>query len=747
MTPPPEDPGGSQTPDDSGVGGGSTAGDRAATDGGSERPGSEPGDPESHRPRSGSDTGSGKGVDDLWSIDPETERTAVEQLVGDTATAIAAEGEGTDVGEMMLESAELTHLGETTGPSPEQATGRERRRAYGFVRAYFLGRNRTYHEFQRTLNRARLGTSYDRYLTRLVYITATVAVLGVLLGALAGWWYSGLGVWGAGGPTAVLGGVAGGVVAGSTAWLVGTYYPSYRMGRRRQRINLVFPDAIVFMYALSESGMTLGEIIERLAEADDAYGAVAQEFRVVHRDMELYGNDLYTSLRNARNLTPSENVEQFVDDLLGLLEAGGDLTGFLDDQSEQYFQRASEDQEDLLNFLALLGEVFIVGFVAAPLLTVVLLIVISLLGDDMLFELGLLIYALLPMAFVGFGLLLSALLDPYVDRKMTLSVGDDDSTAEAPTGEDSESVAFRQFYRRKRLRQRLSNPLEFLRASPTRTLALTGPLAVLYLGVMVWQGFVPLTVEGWRSSPVVATNLGVIVPLVGTLTPVAVLHEIQSRRRRAVVERFPNTLYVLSSANTMGISLVDGLGVVARTAQGYYARQLRVLQNDIRWNNDPSTAMLRFANRLDVPIVSRTLKLLAEGRRSTTDLSRVLRIAAEDTRNRFRLVRRRQQEMNSYVVVVLVGYLIFLGVIVILDQSYLTVVSEILESTEGSPPEQQLISDVPVDTYRLLFFHAVVVQALGTGLVSGLLTDNRVISGLKYTVPLLVLAAVAFTLI
>ncbi len=699
----------------------------------------------------GEDGADARGSERLWSVTPEAQHTALQELLDDTAPTVAHQSEVT-VGETVIESAEMKQVGRADGLRGDQR--RARRRVYGFVRAYFMQRKQKYREFQRTLDQARLGISYDRYLTRLVYLAVVVAVFGSLLGAGVAWALSGTGLGvplvdvGAGTTAAlVLAALVGGGACGVVTWVVGTYYPGYRVGRRKRRLNLVFPDAVVFMYALSESGMNYAEIVERLAAADDAYGEVAREFDVVRRDMELYGNDLYTSLRNVRSLTPSENIERFVDDLLSLLEAGGDMTRFLDDQSERYFQRASEDQEDLLNTLALLGEVFVVGFVAAPLLFVVILIVISLLGDPVLFQLSLFIYAVMPLAFVGFAVLLSGLLDPYVDRRMTLSADAPGHTPQATDADDEESAAFHRFYRRKQLKNRLRNPFGFIGTSPARTLLVTVPLVAVYLGLAVDQGLVPLTVDGWRGSPVSATNAGVIVPLLGLTTPIALLHERQNRRRRIVVDRFPNTLYVLASANTMGISLVDGLGVVSRTASGYYSRQLGILQNDIRWNRDPSNALLRFANRVDVPVVSRTIKLLAEGRRSTTDLSRVLRIAAEDTRNRFRLVRRRKQEMNSYVVVVLVGYLIFLGVIVVLDRSYLTVVADILASADEDAATEQLITDVPVDTYRLLFFHAAVVQALGTGLVSGVLTDNQVATGLKYTVVLLVLAALTFTFV
>ena len=707
-----------------------------------------------------------------------SDNPTLRDLVNQTATH--------DTGDEQLETAVEEH--ESGGLSEfrllEQKPGllsdpdavRELVNTYGAVRGYFIAHGQSYHRLQRSLNQARWGTTYDRYLTKLVYLTVATSVLGVLFGFLLGWVLSQLGVFAAltlpfptpgflpewlvatvGDNRAVfaiaLVTFAIGTVFATVTWYVGMLYPGQRAKARARNINLVLPDAIVFMYALSESGMNLLDIIDIMADADDAYGDVAAEFDTIRRDIQLYGNDLYGALGHSRNLTPSENFEQFVDDLLSLLDSGGDTTTFLRDQSQRYLDRAKEEQEDLLAFLALLSEVFIVGFVAAPLFLIVILMIISLLGDPILLEMSAFIYLVLPLAFVGFAVLLSTLLDPYVEDSMRLRVDEtnvlpsDDSAEDGL--EDSEHRTFRLLYRLKAIRRRLNNPLEYFRAKPTRTLLVSAPVTALYLGALYARDAIPFAASGWATEPVAATNRVVVLPILVICVPVAVVHELNQRHKKEITERFPNTLNVLSSANSMGISLGDALGVIAQTSSGYYARELRILRNDIRWSNDPSAALLRFGNRLDVPALSRTIKLIAEGRRSTTDLSKVLRIAAEDTRNRFRLIRKRQQEMMSYVAVVIISYLVFLGVIVILEQSYLTPISELPEP----PGEQAAIDgptslvDIPIDEYRVLFYHAVIVQALGTGLISGLLSDNSVQTGLKYSIVLILLAFVTFTVL
>jgi flagellar protein FlaJ len=54
---------------------------------------------------------------------------------------------------------------------------------------------------------------------------------------------------------------------------------------------------------------------------------------------------------------------------------------------------------------------------------------------------------------------------------------------------------------------------------------------------------------------------------------------------------------------------------------------------------------------------------------------------------------------------------------------------------------------VPVQTYRVVFFHSALLQAIGTGLLAGKLVDNDARSGLKYTLALVALAVLAFAFV
>lgn len=57
------------------------------------------------------------------------------------------------------------------------------------------------------------------------------------------------------------------------------------------------------------------------------------------------------------------------------------------------------------------------------------------------------------------------------------------------------------------------------------------------------------------------------------------------------------------------------------------------------------------------------------------------------------------------------------------------------------------MSDIPIEKYRMVFFHAGVIQAFCSGLVAGQMGEDDVLSGLKYAIVMTFIAVVVFLFI
>jgi flagellar protein FlaJ len=655
-------------------------------------------------------------------------------------------------------------------PNREELSAEERallREQHGHIRTFYRTRPDRFRALQRWLNQARFGLTYDVYLETWTRYALGATVLGLVLGVLLTVQLAGMGAFEfvgtlglpepVGSPVYSLRvAIAGSLLTGTLAGVLGGglaigsyYYPRFVVGTRRRSIDVLLPHAIVYMYALSYGGMNTFEVVREIAEADEVYGAVSEEFDMIVRDVELFGNDLFTALRDARNLTPSDNLEQFLDDLLSVLDSGSDVTGFLEGESETYMQNARQEQEDFLETLSIMSEVFVVAFVAAPLFLIVTLIVISLLGSDSLGLLYLLVYLFLPTGMVLFLLTVDVLSNPYAQHAATLDVGDEEANEVTPAVEaDPQFERYHERKRRDELRDLVSDPIERIRErSPYLSLVLTLPAATFAVAFLVASGLVTASAAALVSNPVPTTIGLFVVPFLVVTGPLTLFYEGERRRKRRLERRFPDTLNVLSSANQMGIRLAESFGLVSRWSEGVMATELEKVQNDITWNHDVEAALLKFANRLEVPQVTRTMKLVAKGSQSSGDLSRVISIAAEDTRNRAQIEQNRRSTMSAYIAIVVIGFLVYLAVVLLINGSYLEPIGQFTNGAAGQGADAGLtsVTEVPVAEFRMVFFHSALVQAVGSGLLAGKLAENDALAGLKYSLLLVGVAIGVFT--
>lgn len=728
------------------------------------------------------------------SLDEETAAAVLEDALGSESTG-SLEGDSpspfpdpadgaadAEPGEERIDEAPGDEVGDAE-PEPEEALSQpladerqlgaeeqaELRDAYGRIRAFFKTRPERYRGLQRRLKQARFRDTYDEYLTDSATFAGIAAIVAGIAGnlvlvalALTGSMAGVLGpLFGLSGRVqeafltnplivaALLVPLGCSVAAAGGVWIGRNYYyPRSIVAARRRSIALNLPYAITFMYALSSGGMNFVEVCRRLGNSEEVYGEVANEFDLVVREIDLFGNDLLQALDNVRTLTPSDDFRRFLDDLLGVLESGGDLETFLEEEAEETLDDALEEQASFIETLGVLSEVFVVAFVAAPLFLIVVLMVVSFLGAETVGLIATLVYVVFPLAMVGYFLVVDLLSRPYQEPTASLAVEETRTIATEQIADDPRFPAYQQSKRETGLWAFLSDPFRAIRRRPVLSLGVTVPAAVAVAGVGIWTGLAEPTTASFLAAPLRTTVGLVVAPLVTATAPLTVLHERERRRTKLITERFPDVLSILASANQMGMDIVDAFDLVTRWASGTLAEELDRVRNDVAWNHDLTHALLSFADRLNVPQLTRTMTLVAEGSRSSGDLHGLLEIAASNTRAQAKLVRERRREVGSYVAIVVIGFLVYLLVIVMISASYLAPIAELAAETDATAAEGPVsLGAIPVDAYELLFLHSALIQGFGSGLIAGKLADNDVLSGLKYGLGLVVLTVVAFSLL
>ncbi|MCK9320229.1 type II secretion system F family protein, partial [Methanoculleus sp.] len=199
------------------------------------------------------------------------------------------------------------------------------------------------------------------------------------------------------------------VLTAYAAYVFFLRYPSILKKNRATRINLLLHNAVSYMYAMRQGGAEMMGIFRAISMNSAVYGEAAHEFRRVVRDTDYFGYDQITALRHLQETTPSEKLREFVQDLISVVESGGDVLGFLDARVRIYQEDARFEQKTFLSTLQLAAEAYVTLFVAGPLFIIIVMVVMGLMSGAPILELSIVIYLLIPVGSLFFILAIDAI--------------------------------------------------------------------------------------------------------------------------------------------------------------------------------------------------------------------------------------------------------------------------------------------------------------------------------------------------
>ena len=527
--------------------------------------------------------------------------------------------------------------------------------------------------------------------------------------------------------------------------------PYSRASSRKREINMLLPDAVSFMYALSVGGLNQLEILEAMAKADDTYGEVSREFQTIVQETDYFDTDYRSAIRHQAMTTPSDELSQFLTDMLSIINSGGDMESFLDDKKEKHMRTAKQQQEMTLETLELFGEMYMT-LSLFPLLLIIILVIMQMIGEGDMMMLYATVYGLIPLTGLGFLVLISTVKQDEVgDGYLMPEEGSERLQMNQQQGLLSLGLVERytgnfQIFDRIKDRegtyetvQILRSPHRFFKQNPTYTLALTVPLALVIVGTAVVNGSVPTSWTGMTERPVWSTFILVYVPVYVVLLPLTIFYEWNVRSRMGVISGLSDNLRKLSSANDTGLTLLESFRTVSETSSGRLSKEFKTLHSKVNYGMSLREALVEFNNKYHIPRLARTVKLISKAQEASSQITDVLRTAAVASENQDDIERERKSRTRMQVVIIIMTFLTLLAVMAILQTQFL----ETMDGLAGGEDTGELaggggfsVDAVNPDLMSLLFFHAVTMQAILSGLVSGYIRDADLLSGAKFVIVL-----------
>jgi len=513
------------------------------------------------------------------------------------------------------------------------------------------------------------------------------------------------------------------------------FYPKMKISERKGKIDNALPYAVTYLYALSYGGMNLIQIFKSLSEKTDVYGEVAREAGVVVREMEYFGKDFRSALAECMEMTPSPTFSEFLHNLLSIIESGGNVTVFLRERAEDYFQKALLKQKEFLSTLELMAEIYVTAFVAGPLFLIIINSIMNLMGSASPLLMQLVAYLILPVGTMMFAFLIQ-LISASSDEKFRPLKTEEESIPLEKLEKSEELLKKITSGRRKRgLKRFMKNPLQYFVERPSDVFYLSVPPAITLLAVafLSFRMYSPnMLVKLLDEYVFISTFIAFL--------PFAIFHEIHVKRRKRIEEEIPEIFRRLANINETGMNMLQSLEVLANTHRGHLKGEIEKILRDIEIGGTISDAFARFANRVQIPWVARTITLIREAMKSSGNLVSVLNIAASDAHNTIVMKEERRSNMMTYVMIIYIAFFVFIGVIFILFKYFLPIMLELSPGSAGGFMGFAS-SSATIESVRITLFHASVIQGFFSGLVAGVMGGEGMSGGVKHA---LLMAAVAY---
>ena len=539
------------------------------------------------------------------------------------------------------------------------------------------------------------------------------------------------------------------------AFLLGTYagyllmlkMPGINKGSRSIKINLTLHNAVAYMYAMRRGGAQLMTIFRSLSDRANIYGEVALEFRQIVRDADFFGYDVVSAIRHLAETTPSEKLKNFLEDLLSVIESGGDMADFLGTRVRMYQEEARFEQRQFLNVLSIVAESYVTLFVAGPLFLIIIMVVMGMMGGSAVLQLALITYAVMPIGSLVFILLIDLIsikaerTERYVRTKWLHTYSDVRISQKA--GEEPLYEQLKKYDRLRAIVHYLKHPLESFVSNVNHTLYITIPVAILYILMVLVR--VPQYQDLETYIGVVDDHI--VIGLLIVMIPYAIFYEIWSRKVLGIQALIPDFLERMSGINQVGLTIAQAIAIMVNTNLGLLSYEIRRIKRDMDWGANFTEALMRFEERVSTPTIARTVTLITKASEMSGQINEVLSIASSDAKMSEVLKRERLAEMFIYTAIVYLSFFVFLFVVAVLTTQFLPVLADV--SMSGIPQTGALagMGSIPIVTFGRLLYHACLVQALFSGLIAGQMGESAVSAGVKHSCVLLVIALVAFNFV
>jgi archaeal flagellar protein FlaJ len=218
------------------------------------------------------------------------------------------------------------------------------------------------------------------------------------------------------------------------------------------------------------------------------------------------------------------------------------------------------------------------------------------------------------------------------------------------------------------------------------------------------------------------------------------------RRRRAMDDKFPDLLRDLAESQRAGMTLPRALTTAAKGTYGALTPEIRKMSAQVEWGVSFTEALGRFARRVGTPLIERAVVLITEAANAGGNVVDILTAASDDAREIKQILEERKRQMAIYAMIIYIAFFVYMVVIFVLAAQFLPGFEKAVGAASGQKVGGLNFEAFDKQTFITVFFHGALIQAVGGGLVSGVMTGGHPLDGLKHSFIMTIISWVFFRL-
>lgn len=142
-------------------------------------------------------------------------------------------------------------------------------------------------------------------------------------------------------------------------FLMGLMYPQSKAGERSRRVEYELPFAATYMTTLARGGISIGKIIEKMAESK-VFFAMRNEARRIMREVRFFGRDILSAIEYVAARHPNRLFKDFMLGWVSVIRTGGDIVHYLEAKTTTLFEARINAIRVVAERIATFAEAYII---------------------------------------------------------------------------------------------------------------------------------------------------------------------------------------------------------------------------------------------------------------------------------------------------------------------------------------------------------------------------------------------------